>query len=62
MKDFELAVIGLLPARRMGVATGCTECRESQDPSQPCTGFGAGCMGLRNAPRKPAGREDPERR
>ncbi|HET7402367.1 MAG TPA: hypothetical protein VFJ62_11310 [Usitatibacter sp.] len=58
MKDFELAVIGPIPARRMGVASGCSECRESQDRTHRCTGFGAGCLGLRNPPR----REDPERR
>ena len=61
MKDFELAVIGPTPARRLGVASGCAECRESQDREQPCTGFGAGCLGLRNAPRNPS-RDDPERR
>jgi hypothetical protein len=61
MKDFELAVIGLIPARRMGVASGCAECRESQDREQPCTGFGAGCLGMRNPPRN-VRREDPERR
>jgi len=52
MKDFfQFAVIGPTGTRRMGVASGCTECRESQASPPRCDGFGAGCLGLRGASR-----------
>ena len=48
---FQLAVVGLTATRRMGIAAGCTECRESQEAPPPCDGFGAGCLGFAGAPR-----------
>jgi hypothetical protein len=51
MKDFEFAVIGPTATRRMGVASGCSDCRESQAEPPRCTGFGAGCLGLRTPSR-----------
>jgi hypothetical protein len=57
MNDFfHLAVVGPAPARAMGIAAGCTECRQSQPDAPRCNGFGAGCMGFRT-PR----RDEPRR-
>ena len=50
MNDFfQFAVIGPIPARRMGLASGCRDCRESQQEAPRCEGFGAGCLGFRAA-------------
>lgn len=54
LKAFEFAVVGPTGTRRMGIVSGCSECRESQREAPRCTGFGAGCLGFR-APRD----EDP---
>ena len=59
MKEFfQFAVIGPTAARRMGIASGCTECRETQKDAPRCDGFGAGCLGFRSVSRD---EEKPER-
>lgn len=47
LKGFEFAVIGPTVTRRMGIAAGCSDCRESQREAPRCDGFGAGCLGFR---------------
>ncbi|HET9652523.1 MAG TPA: hypothetical protein VFP36_10045 [Usitatibacter sp.] len=47
LKAFEFAVIGPTATRRMGIASGCRDCRESQQAAPRCNGFGAGCLGFR---------------
>ncbi len=59
MRAFELAIIGPTAVRSLGIAEGCTECRRSQGDAAPvCTGFGAGCLGMR-APRPEVKGDDP---
>jgi hypothetical protein len=55
MKDifFPFAVIGPIPSARVGIGSGCVQCRESQAAAPPCNGFGGGCLGFRTPPRDP---------
>jgi len=55
---FQFAVVGPTASQRMGIASGCTECRESQEVPPRCHGFGEGCLGFRAASRDERARRD----
>ncbi|HET9580810.1 MAG TPA: hypothetical protein VFP44_23500 [Usitatibacter sp.] len=61
LKAFEFAVIGPTGARRMGIAAGCSDCRESQRAAPRCNGFGAGCLGFRAPLHEEASPRDAKR-
>ena len=45
---FEFAVVGPIPADRLGVVRQCIDCRFAAGPNAaPCTGFGPGCLAKR---------------
>ena len=61
MKDFfTLAIVGPMLSRRLGVASGCMECREKQDHAPRCDGFGSGCLGFRSVSREERERREDE--
>ena len=53
MLDFRLAVIGVTGVHGLGVSAACELCaRENPVTAQQCQGFGAGCLGAREAARR----------
>ena len=41
---FEVAVTGVVSPNGIGVVEGCIECRKAGAASEPCAGFGSGCL------------------
>jgi hypothetical protein len=59
---FKFAVIGPTAAHRLGIASGCAECRQHQAQPPQCDGFGGGCLGFRGVAPQPAPEPDPDRK